>query len=216
MRAWGWFIIPYSAVAFTYRSKKNTSAAGNRWRTLQILGIDFKRLCTGWSESSPSPFFKISMKYDGYESILHKNYGEMPHCTLHLPLKLSGFLIQCLLKYWHSCLFPFYSCENQHFPFYSFENQHFPFLIHLSKENPLSILWFTYCTPLPQYTSVLLKTERIGRNIGPEDRWFSTPLLPAISSISKAIIHEIVVLTFESIFRDLITLCGPHVYISPW
>ncbi len=29
--------------------------------------------------------------------ILHRNYGGMPHCTLHLPLKLPNFLIQCLL-----------------------------------------------------------------------------------------------------------------------
>ncbi len=29
--------------------------------------------------------------------ILHRNYGGMPHGTLHIPLKLPGFLIQCLL-----------------------------------------------------------------------------------------------------------------------
>ncbi len=44
-------------------------------------------------------FFKISMKYYIEDIIMsYRSYGEMPHGTLHLPLKLPGFLIQCLLS----------------------------------------------------------------------------------------------------------------------
>ena len=47
-----------------------------------------------WCESSPSYFFQISIKYDGSLSlgfiILRRNYGNMPHATLHLPLNLPG------------------------------------------------------------------------------------------------------------------------------
>ena len=57
------------------------------------------------SESNPSHFFQ-NFHEIWWFTLLHRNYGEMPHGTLHLPLKPPRFLIQCLLSMkcdWDPC-----------------------------------------------------------------------------------------------------------------
>ena len=70
----------------------------------QLAHDHIKRLCTGYPGrewKQPVSFFQhfheIWWLLGPSFIILHRNYGELPHGTLHLQLKLPGFLIQCLL-----------------------------------------------------------------------------------------------------------------------
>ncbi len=78
-------------------NKKRLLAAKNKMACLRTNVWENQAGC----ETSPSYFFQISMKYDGSPSLktlLHRNYGNMPHSALHLQWNLPGNPVHSLLK----------------------------------------------------------------------------------------------------------------------